>query len=253
MKEKVDYYAKDFVQALQRGDRPLEHREEIALRFISGVSPSRTIDLGCGDGLFLSHLRKRLAASALLEGAEASDYQQELAVNRTGLKIRKLDLETDLPSLSERYDMIYSGEVIEHVVNPDKFLKDVRRILCDGGHLVLTTPNLNSWLSRIMFLLGLPPANYEFSSVNSSVGYSWLKPLKKQISPVGHIRLFNRCALIDLLKANGFEIICISGARLVNMPRALKPLDFLISCWPSLSSVLVVHGRAVSRPEYLAD
>lgn len=41
----------------------------------------------------------------------------------------------------ERFDVIYAGDLIEHLANPGKFLESSKRHLKPGGRLLLTTPN----------------------------------------------------------------------------------------------------------------
>jgi hypothetical protein len=39
----------------------------------------------------------------------------------------------------------------------------VRRVLREGGYLLITTPNLASWVNRLVMLLGYQPYNCEVS------------------------------------------------------------------------------------------
>jgi ubiquinone/menaquinone biosynthesis C-methylase UbiE len=47
-----------------------------------------------------------------------------------------------LPFQASMVDVVLCTEVIEHVKNTDKALKEVNRVLRDGGHMVLTAPLL---------------------------------------------------------------------------------------------------------------
>jgi SAM-dependent methyltransferase len=49
-----------------------------------------------------------------------------------------------LPYVDSRFDAVISMEVIEHVVDPLPWLKEVLRVLRPGGTLFLTTPNYAS-------------------------------------------------------------------------------------------------------------
>jgi SAM-dependent methyltransferase len=44
-------------------------------------------------------------------------------------------------SFSQKFDVIFLGDVIEHLVNPGLFLENARKHLAPGGRLVMTTPN----------------------------------------------------------------------------------------------------------------
>jgi 2-polyprenyl-3-methyl-5-hydroxy-6-metoxy-1,4-benzoquinol methylase len=57
-----------------------------------------------------------------------------------------------LPLAAGSFDLVLCQEVIEHVENPWQLLRQVWRLLREGGHLVLTTPNIQSKHSKKMFV-----------------------------------------------------------------------------------------------------
>lgn len=44
-------------------------------------------------------------------------------------------------SFDKKFDVIFAGDLIEHLVNPGLFLDNVKKHLHAGGRLILTTPN----------------------------------------------------------------------------------------------------------------
>jgi SAM-dependent methyltransferase len=62
------------------------------------------------------------------------------------------DLNEKLPLPDKSFDVVVSVEGIEHLENPHLFLREVNRVLKDGGALILTTPNIVSLRSRVRFL-----------------------------------------------------------------------------------------------------
>lgn len=72
-----------------------------------------------------------------------------------GIRCNKIDLNEDLPYKNDCFDYVVSVETIEHLENPWHFLREVSRVLKAGGRLILTTPNINSISSRVMFLYNL--------------------------------------------------------------------------------------------------
>lgn len=44
-------------------------------------------------------------------------------------------------SFDKKFDVVFAGDLIEHLVNPGLFLDNVRRHLAPGGRLIMTTPN----------------------------------------------------------------------------------------------------------------
>lgn len=59
-----------------------------------------------------------------------------------------------------RYPCVLAVEIIEHLRNPFQFLSSVRGILADDGVFVLTTPNIQSALSRLQILLRGTPRSF---------------------------------------------------------------------------------------------
>ena len=51
------------------------------------------------------------------------------------------------------YDILVSQETIEHLENPWSFLRGRKELVRLGGHLILTTPNIESPWSKLLFIL----------------------------------------------------------------------------------------------------
>ncbi len=63
-------------------------------------------------------------------------------------------MEEGIPYPDDSFDVVSAGEVIEHIYDPDRLLAETRRVLRPGGHVVLTTPNLQAWYNRALFVAG---------------------------------------------------------------------------------------------------
>jgi len=57
----------------------------------------------------------------------------------------------------ETFDVIITGELIEHIENPSKFLRGCLSILKDTGKLLITTPNPYHWSTVVGNLLFMKP------------------------------------------------------------------------------------------------
>jgi len=59
---------------------------------------------------------------------------------------------TNLPMKDNQFDCVVCSEVMEHIPNQQKLLKEIKRVLKRKGLLLLTTPNWLSWygLARII-------------------------------------------------------------------------------------------------------
>ncbi len=62
------------------------------------------------------------------------------------------------------YDVVFCGEVIEHLFSPDALLRDVKTLMTHESVLVLSTPNLGYWVNRLLLLAGVSPLYLENSA-----------------------------------------------------------------------------------------
>jgi len=155
---------------------------------------------------------------------------------RSGLSCQKVDVSSmNLPFESQTFDIVYMGEVIEHLVDPDFAIKDVRRVLKPSGSLILSTPNLACWYNRLLLLLGIQPI---FSEVSTTRIFG-----RPGTIPVGHLRLFTLSALKQFLNYHDFESIKVIGAKFDMLPKTLKPIDNIFAKVPSFASILVIIAR----------
>jgi len=102
------------------------------------------LDYGCGGGAFLD-LVSGLSEKTL--GIEPfSGYHESL--KRRGHEIFS-DIETAQSKYREKVDSIISFGVLEHVENPQQYLKDAYSLLKKGGKMYLETDNLNDILMKL--------------------------------------------------------------------------------------------------------
>ena len=84
---------------------------------------SNILDLGSGDKFLMNEFKKR-------------------GISYFSLDIKDLDFEKDKFSFeSNKFDLVISLAVLEHLKNPDLFLEESRRVLKNESYLFLSTPN----------------------------------------------------------------------------------------------------------------
>jgi SAM-dependent methyltransferase len=135
-----------------------------------------------------------------------------------GFEIVKADLNTETPPLeSGTVDLVTAFEVVEHLWDKDNMLKEVHRVLKQGGLLILSTPNLVAWANRLLLLVGKTPFYYDVSP-------------KRPLSKYGY----------------GHEVIEVRGL-LTPLYRRYKLLEvatlLMAKVRPSLSPLLLVLAR----------
>lgn len=208
MVEVIDHYA--YWNKNRSKDENLKIRELNSLQIISALKNKKTfLDAGCGNGKFMLALRQ-IRPDLILKGVDYS-RREVMEAKKHGLAVSQMNFEEGIKLKSNSFDIVYAGEIIEHLYNPDLFLSEINRILKKDGYVIITTPNLLAWFNRILALCGIQPLFLEPSTKSKLVGSGILARLKKESTPVGHVRIFTLQALKDLLAMNGFSIINIKG------------------------------------------
>ena len=114
--------------------------------FASRFAQGRTVlDAGCGAGQGTAHMAANGAQYVV--GVDLSPEAVGYARSRWVVKGAARNLAFGCMNASElgfqdrSFDMVTSIEVIEHLNDPEGYLAEIRRLLRDGGILVLSTPN----------------------------------------------------------------------------------------------------------------
>lgn len=212
----------------------------LACKYASGAH--RILDVGCGDGTFAAEI-KQTVGDGEVYGIDISDADVALARKR-GVDARVADVDSGrLPFEAATFDLVYAGEVIEHLYDPDHLLDEVARLLTPGGVVILDTPNLACLVNRLALLLGYQPFLTDVS-LRHNVG----KLYSMGSGGSGHIRVFTRRALQQLLRLHDFQILEVAGApalesAYLSFPFYLRLVDEVLGRFPTVAPVLIVVAR----------
>lgn len=147
-------------QGWQEKQKELDFKHKVALDLItkdlSKEALAKTgpiLDLGCGDGIFLEHLKSKGVDGI---GFDISERAIELAKAR-GISCQVFDLGEKLPFEDNSFEVVTLIDTFEHLFMPQEILKEVRRVAKD--YLILSTPNFVSLAARLQVLRGQVPEN----------------------------------------------------------------------------------------------
>lgn len=105
---------------------------------------SHVLDVGCAMGDFLHAAKKRYRA---VSGVEISGKMADFASAKLGATIYNCQFETI--ETGDRFSCIHMSHIIEHVPDPNAWLRKAKALLDAGGILVVCVPNMNSFSRRV--------------------------------------------------------------------------------------------------------
>ena len=151
----------------------LKRRQYIVKKILK---KSRVLDIGCGE--------HKIIHEAI--GLDLYSY-------------KNIDIISDaenMPFLNESFDSIVMLEVIEHLKNPEKAIKEIYRILKKKGQVIISTPNVNfSW--KIIWWLG-----------SHTFGRKWLNLHTNEFNEITLVKLFSKYFKIkNIRKVNHWILI----------------------------------------------
>lgn len=175
--------------------------EESLSGFLAGLPRERTahvLVIGCGLMQELDRAPEHLRFTAVdIDERAVAATRAASAGDARVVEVRQVQPDEDLAKLGP-FDAAYAKEVIEHIVTTHAYLGGLRRALCPGGALWLSTPNYGEpWLPLIesTFLelvarlgghtrKGIHPSRFSRSALASALEAARFAEV--QVSPIAH-------------------------------------------------------------------
>ncbi|MEI7950264.1 MAG: methionine biosynthesis protein MetW [Gammaproteobacteria bacterium] len=108
---------------------------------------SRVLDLGCGDGAFLAHLK---ATRNIQELGLEIDAENILQCLRAGVNVIEQNMDLGLQNLeSGSFDTVVLAHTLQALHRPDLIVEEMLRV---GKNCILTFPNFAYWRHRLALL-----------------------------------------------------------------------------------------------------
>ena len=172
--------------------------------------PGKLLDVGTGDGLFLKVAKK---ANFDVYGTEISSAAVKAAKSLYGLDIHLTKIE-NADFKGNSFDVITIWHVIEHVTNPLEVVKKVYSLSKPGAIVFVATPNLDKYLSRIIYRL------------KNNRPYPFYSSKGEQ-----HLFHFTEHTLEKVIKKAGFNIIYrgVDFAAVKLKFKVLECISFILS------------------------
>ena len=146
------------------------------------------LDVAAGAGAFAQRIADYFPGWDLT----VNDFEGESLVQ--AFKAGKHDLNSRFSEnfSGQKYDLIIALEIVEHLENPWNFARELRKLLSKDGLLVLSTPNSNSALDRLTYLLH---------------GHSFYFGERGYVNSEGHITPVPDWLFKKIAKSSGFSYV----------------------------------------------
>ncbi len=173
---------------------------------------SRVLDLGCGSGELLAHLRDDRGCTGY--GVEIADANV-LACHQRGVNVIQLNLEDGLALFADQsFDVVLQLDTLQHLKNTEVMLRETARV---GRTGIVSFPNFAHWPNRVRVMGGRMP-------VTRALPYQWYD--------TPNIRVGTYADFAVLARREGLRILDSFG---IQDGRAVR-------AWPNLrASVAVFH------------
>jgi len=174
---------------------------------------SRVLDLGCGDGSLMAHLRDERGCE--VRGIELAPEEIAAALGR-GLSVVQADLDAGLAGYPDgAFDVVVLSQTIQVMRNPALVLREMLRV---GERGIVTFPNFGHW--RVRGYLALK-GDVTPGTLVAAVGYIWMimMPLRN---------LSNTINIITQAISSGDRLFYYLdfGSEIKERPDAVFPEEF---------------------------
>ena len=157
----------------------------IVLDWLGEGQGRRLLDVGCADGVLSRRFTERGWTVTTIEG----DPERAAVAAAHCERLILADLDRQLPSLGDRFDAIVYADVLEHLADPLRVLRELNASLVPGGQVVISIPNVAHLWIRLSLLAG----RFDYAA--------------RGILDRDHLRFFTRRSLHALVTAAGLAIV----------------------------------------------
>jgi methionine biosynthesis protein MetW len=154
---------------------------------------SHVLDLGCGNGELLAHLRDHRQCTGY--GIEIADANV-LACTQRGVNVIQLNLEEGLAMFADQsFDVVLQLDTLQHLRNTERMLRETARV---GRVGIVSFPNFAHWANRLRIAGGRMP-------VTKVLPYQWYDTPNIRVSTYADFEVLARKDGLQILDAFGIQ------------------------------------------------
>ncbi|MEN3013172.1 MAG: methyltransferase domain-containing protein [Endomicrobiia bacterium] len=126
-------------------------RIKVSLRIADIKDKEVILDVGCGEAVLLKEINK-MKKNIDYFGVDINENIRSLSLYYRG-EFRVCNIQNGLPFQNECFDVVFALDVLEHINNIEKVLKEVFRVLKSQGRFVVCGPTESMWYKFCRFLI----------------------------------------------------------------------------------------------------
>lgn len=152
----------------------------------------KAMDFGCGDGFWSERLKGR---GWNVTSVDNYDFRYK--------HTQQVDAEQKLSFPDNTFDLVWVLEVIEHVKHVEQLIDEFRRVTKPGGRIIITTPNSNFWLYRLLKPFGITPKRIQNPDHKQFFSLADMK----RLFPRAYVYGFFPYTLVKLVISSGIDFL----------------------------------------------
>jgi len=186
----------DYVGERALIERHFQERLRVLSRHVDAAQSRTLFEVGCAYGFFLNVAQREFRS---VSGIDIST--DAVAYARDQLHLDAVAGDFAAFPVGEPVDVVCMWDTIEHLADPDIYVRKAAEILRPGGHLAITTGDIGSLVAR------------------------WRGSKWRQIHPPTHLHYFSRSTLTQLLEREGFTVRYVGHD---GMYRSVETMAYII-------------------------
>ncbi len=150
-----------------------------------------------------------------------------------GRNVLEGDLNKTLPFSDQTFRCVFGLSVLEHLLFPCRYMRECQRVLQPGGVLVLLTPNISTFFTAALILLGKMPSSGPYPDSDLLLKQEELFKVSSEslqtdaesdVPGHRHLVIFSYRVLRSYLHMLGFSEVRGYGFGLYPFPNFMQPL-----------------------------
>jgi len=206
---------------------------------IADMVPEKTkvLDIGSGKGFFAELLQRK---EIEVVGIDTLPRESVLPAIKEYYSVNLDDIER-LP-FNREFDVVVAADVIEHLINGQSVLRELRRYIKTDGKLIASTGNIAIWFYRLSLLLG----RFQYGD--------------RGILDKTHVKLYTKKTWEHLIVSAGYSV-CRSKYTPIPFELIFPPTlrwlsDFITRCyyilvrlWPAMFAYQIIVEASIKSPD----